>query len=81
MNQRPTESFFIHHWIPHYMIPKEMFLSTMDGGKEAGAQVMVQVLVLAHLKHLFPLLYRHLVLDALGRLLLISDLLPTELNT
>lgn len=53
----------------------------MDGGEEACAQVMVQVLVLAHLEHFIPLLHRHLVLNALGCLLLIADLLPAKLNT
>lgn len=54
---------------------------TVDGGEEAGAQVMVQVFVLAHLEHFIPLLYRHLVLNALSCLLLITDFLPTKLNT
>lgn len=53
----------------------------MNGRKEAGAQVMVEILVLAHLEHFVPLLHRHLVLDALGRLLLIADLLTAELKT
>jgi len=52
----------------------------VDGGEEAGAQVVVEVLVLAHLKHLLPLLHRHLALDALGRLLLLAEFLPTELQ-
>lgn len=52
----------------------------MDGGEEAGAQVVVQVLVLAHLKHLLPLLLRHLALDALCSLFFLSYLLPTKLE-
>lgn len=53
---------------------------TVDGGEEAGAQVVVQVLVLAHLKHLLPLLLRHLALDALCGLLFLSYLLATKLE-
>lgn len=52
----------------------------MDGGEEAGAQVVVQVLVLAHLEHFLPLLLGHLALDALCSLLLLPDLLTTELR-
>lgn len=52
----------------------------MDGGEEAGAQVVVQVLVLAHLEHFLPLLLRHLALYALRSLLLLSDLLTAELQ-
>lgn len=52
----------------------------MDGGEEAGAQVVVQVLVLAHLEHLLPLLLGHLALDALCSLLLLPDLLTTKLR-
>lgn len=53
---------------------------TVDGGEEAGAQVVVQVLVLAHLKHLLPLLLRHLALDALCSLLLLPQLLAAKLQ-
>lgn len=53
----------------------------MDGGEKAGAQVVVEVLILAHLKHFLPLLHRHLVLDALSCLVLITDLLSSKLNT
>lgn len=53
---------------------------TVDGGEEAGAQVVVQVLVLAHLKHLLPLLLRHLALDALCGLLFLSYLFATKLE-
>lgn len=53
---------------------------TVDGGEEAGAQVVVKVLVLAHFKHFLPLLFSHLALDALCSLLLLSDLLPTKLR-
>ena len=53
---------------------------TMDGGEEAGAEVVVEVLVLAHLKHLLPLLHRHLALDALCGLLLLAELLPAKLQ-
>ena len=52
----------------------------MDGGEEAGAKVVVQVLVLAHLKHLLPLLLGHLALDALSSLLFIPQLLATKLE-
>ena len=53
---------------------------TVDGGEEAGAQVVVQVLVLAHLEHFLPLLLRHLALDALGGLLLLPQLLTAKLQ-
>lgn len=53
---------------------------TVDGGEEAGAQVVVKVLVLAHFKHFLPLLLRHLALDALRSLLLLSDLLTPKLQ-
>ena len=52
----------------------------MDGREEAGAEVVVQVLVLAHLKDLLPLLHGHLVLDAFSSLLLVTDLLPAKLQ-
>ena len=52
----------------------------MDGGEEAGAQVVVQVLVLGHLKHLLPLLDRHLVLHTLSRLILLPQGLATKLT-
>lgn len=52
----------------------------MDRGEEAGAQVVVKVFVLAHLKHLLPLSLRHLALNGLGRLLLLAYLLPTKLQ-
>lgn len=52
----------------------------MDGGEEAGAQVVVQVLVLAHLEHFLPLLLGHLALDALCSLLLLPDLFTTKLR-
>lgn len=45
---------------------------TVDGGEEAGAQVVVEVLVLAHLKHLLPLLLSHLALDAFCGLFFLS---------
>ena len=54
---------------------------TMDGREEAGAEVVVEVLVLSHLKHLLPLLHRHLVLHALSRLVLLSQGLPPKLTT
>ena len=53
---------------------------TMYGREEAGTQVVVEVLVLAHLKHLLPLLHRHLALDALRRLFLLAQLLAAELQ-
>lgn len=53
---------------------------TVDGGEEAGAQVVVQVLILAHLKHLLPLLLRHLALDALCSLFFLSYFLSTKLE-
>ncbi len=52
----------------------------MDCGKQAGAQVVVQVLVLAHLKHFLPLLLRHLALDAFCGLLLLPQLLTAKLQ-
>lgn len=53
---------------------------TVDGGEEAGAQVVVQVFVLAHLKHFLPLLLCHLALDAFCCLLLLSQLLTAKLQ-
>lgn len=52
----------------------------MDGGEEAGAQVVVQILVLAHFKHLLPFLLRHPTLDAFSRLFFVAQLLPAELH-
>lgn len=53
----------------------------MNGREEAGAEVVVEVFILTHLKHLLPLLYRHLFLDTLRCLLLIPDLLTAKLQT
>lgn len=53
----------------------------MDGGEEAGAQVVVQILVLTHFKHFLPFFFCHLTLDALSCLFFITKLLPTELHT
>lgn len=53
---------------------------TMDGGEETRAQVVVEILVLAHFEHFLPLLLRHLALDALCSLLLLPDLLTTKLQ-
>ena len=39
---------------------------TIDGGEEAGAEVVVEILVLAHLVHLEPFRLRHLLLHQLG---------------
>lgn len=52
---------------------------TVDGGEEAGAQVVVQVLILTHLEDFLPLLLRHLALDAFRSLLLLSYLLTAKL--
>lgn len=52
---------------------------TVDGGEEAGAQVVVQVLVLAHLKNLLPLFLCHLALNAFSRLLLLPQLFTAKL--
>lgn len=52
----------------------------MDGREEAGAQVVVEVLVLAHLKHFLPLLYGHLILHAFRTLILLTQLLPSKLR-
>lgn len=53
---------------------------TMDGREEAGAQVVVKVLVLAHLKHFLPLLHRHLILHTLRALIFLTQLLPSKLH-
>ena len=52
----------------------------MDGGEKTGAQVVVEILVLGHLKHLLPLLNRHLVLHTLSRLILMPQHLSTKLT-
>lgn len=52
----------------------------MDSGEEAGAQIMVKVLVLAHFKHLFPLFHSHLVFNAFCSLFFISELFSTKLT-
>lgn len=52
----------------------------MDSGEEAGAQIMVKVLILAHFKNLFPLFHRHLVFNAFCSLFFISELFSTKLN-
>lgn len=52
----------------------------MDGGEEAGAEVVVEVLILTHLKHFLPLLRSHLVLHALRRLVLLTQLLTSKLE-
>ena len=52
----------------------------MDGGEEAGAQIVVQVLVLTHLEHFLPLFLSHLALDALSSLFLLTQLLTTKLQ-
>lgn len=52
----------------------------MDGGEQTGAQVVVEVLVLAHLKDLLPLLDSHLILDAFSRLVLLTELFPAKLG-
>ncbi len=53
----------------------------MNGREEAGAEVVVEVFILTHLKHLLPLLYRHLFLDTLRCLLLIPDFFTAKLQT
>lgn len=52
----------------------------MDSGEEAGAQIMVKVLILAHFKNLFPLFHSHLVFNAFCSLFFISELFSTKLN-
>ena len=52
----------------------------MDGGEETGTQVVVEVLVLGHLKHLLPLLNSHLLLYVLCRLLLLWQLFTPKLT-
>lgn len=52
----------------------------MDSGEEAGAQIMVKVLILAHFKNLFPLFHRHLVFNAFCSLFFISELFSTKLK-
>lgn len=52
----------------------------MDGREEAGAQVVVEVLVLAHLKHFLPLLHGHLILHTLCTLVFLAQLLPSKLH-
>lgn len=52
----------------------------MNSGEEAGAQIMVKVLILAHFKNLFPFFHRHLVFNAFCSLFFISELFSTKLN-
>lgn len=52
----------------------------MDGRKKASAQVVVEVLILAHLKHFLPLLHGHLILHALRTLIFLTQLLTTKLH-
>lgn len=55
--------------------------STMDGGEQAGADVVIEVLVLAHLKHFLPFLHSHLILHTLCSLIFWTKLLASKLNT
>lgn len=52
----------------------------MDSGEEAGTQIVIKVLILAHFKHLLPLFHGHLVFDAFCSLFFISELFSTKLN-
>lgn len=52
----------------------------MDGGEEAGDEVLVQVLILAHLEDLLPLHVRHLLLQLLCRHLLPMPVMAAELR-
>lgn len=52
----------------------------MDSGEEAGTQIMIEVFILAHFKHLFPLFHCHLVFNAFCSLFFISKLFSTKLN-
>jgi hypothetical protein len=52
----------------------------MYSREEARAEIVVQVFVLTHFKHLFPFLHRHLVLNALSGLFLISEFFPSKLK-
>lgn len=49
----------------------------MDGREKACTQIVIEVLVLAHLKHFLPLLHRHLILHTLCTLILLTQLLPS----
>lgn len=53
----------------------------MDSREEAGTEVVVQVFVLTHFKHLFPFLHCHLVFNALSCLFLISEFFPSKLRS
>lgn len=53
----------------------------MDSGEEAGAEVVVEVLVLTHLKHFLPLLNSHLVLHTLCSLVFLAEIFTTKLHT
>ena len=53
---------------------------TMDGGEEAGAQVVVEVSVLAHVIHSLPFIVRHSLLDHLCCQVFFSHLTPSKLK-
>ncbi len=53
---------------------------TVNGGEETCAEVVIEILVLAHLKHFLPFLHGHLVLHALSCLTLLPKLLPSKLR-
>lgn len=52
----------------------------MDSREEAGTEVVVQIFVLTHFKHLFPFLHCHLVFNALSCLFLISEFFSSKLK-
>lgn len=52
----------------------------MDSWEKTGTEVVVKVLVLAHLKHLLPLLDGHLILYTFGRLVFLTQVFTSELH-
>ena len=58
----------------------EKVVFTVNGWEEAGAEVVVEILVTAHLVDFLPLGFTHLFLDGLGRHFLISVHLAAKLK-
>lgn len=52
----------------------------MNSREEAGAQVLIQVLILAHIVHSLPLLVTHVFLDRLSSHAFLTKRLTTKLQ-
>ena len=59
---------------------REKFIFTVNGWEEAGAEVVVEILVTAHLVDFLPLSFTHLFLDGLSCNFLISVHLAAKLK-